>query len=94
MPRFRPAGRYEEAADWAERARLERGDASTHAWLAAIYARLGRSDAARQALQRWRELDPNPEPFLRTSARIHAAVGATHVLDSFLDGLRLAGWDG
>ena len=88
------AGRDEEAADWAERARLERSDSAfTHAWLAAIYARLGRVEAARQALERWRQLNPNPEPFLRTSAKIHEADGASQVFESFLEGLRKAGWE-
>jgi TolB-like protein len=53
------AGRTEDAVSWAEKASIHRSDhALPMSILAAIYARAGRGDEARLAVQQLRQLDP------------------------------------
>ena len=53
------AGRREDAVSWADKASIHRSDqALPITILAAVYARAGRGDEARSAVQRLRQLDP------------------------------------
>lgn len=83
------AGRFEAAADWAEKAlgNLPSLLAPT-ALLAASHAHCGRMDKAGLAMQRLRELDPS----LRISTlRDWLPIQRTEDLAQFAEGLRLAG---
>jgi tetratricopeptide (TPR) repeat protein len=83
------AGRTEDAVSWAEKAARHRSDQALPLTIfAAIYARVGRGEEARQAMQQLRKLDPA----LRLSN-----LGAwlpfqrPQDLESFSDALRAAG---
>jgi tetratricopeptide (TPR) repeat protein len=83
------AGRTEDALSWAEKASIHRSDhALPISIIAAIYARAGRGDEARLAVQQLRRLDPA----LRLSN-----LGAwlpfqrAQDLETFADALREAG---
>ncbi len=83
------AGRMEDALSWAEKASIHRSD---HAFpisiLAAIYARAGRGNEARLAIQQLRQLDPE----LRLS-HLHEWLPFQRPqdLENFADALREAG---
>jgi hypothetical protein len=83
------AGRAEDALSWAEKASRHKSD---HAFpisvLAAIYARAGRGDEARLAIQQLRQLDPE----LRLS-HLHEWLPfqRPRALKTFTDALREAG---
>ena len=83
------AGRTQEALSWAEKASRHRPDrAFPMGIVAAIYARAGRSDEARLAAQKLRQLDPE----LRL-ANLHEWLPfqRTQDLENFIDALRDAG---
>jgi adenylate cyclase len=83
------AARYEEAADWATRSlRLRSDHPSTHRYLAASYAHLGRIDEARAALGQVLKLVPDFS--LAEFRRIYASADPD-LTERLFDGLRRAG---
>ncbi|MCY1304544.1 hypothetical protein D9M70_543030 [compost metagenome] len=83
------AGRFDTAADWAEKALGNLPSLlAPAALLAASHALAGRTDKAEQAMQRLRELDPT----LRVSKlRDWLPIQRSEDLARFAEGLRLAG---
>jgi TolB-like protein len=83
------AGRIEEALSWVDKASIHRSDhALPIGILAAIYARAGRRDDARRAIQQLRQLDPG----LRVAnLREWLPFRRAQDLRNFADALREAG---
>ncbi|MCG8691577.1 MAG: tetratricopeptide repeat protein [Minwuiales bacterium] len=83
--------RYEEAADFARRS-IELQPGYSGAWLALANAlgRLGRSDEAREAMDRAREANPDMTPE-HLAAQIRILSGEEGADDKALAGLRAAG---
>ncbi|HEY3144706.1 MAG TPA: CadC-family transcriptional regulator, partial [Dongiaceae bacterium] len=83
------AGRTEDALSWAERASVHRSD---HAFpisiFAAIYARAGRGNEARLAIQQLRQLDP---ALLLSHLKEWLPFQRPQDLENFADALREAG---
>jgi len=84
------AGRYEDAAGWANRARQERPNFATSLRIAAVsHALAGQDREAREAMTRLQELDPNAR--LSNLARVAAPFRRPDDLARFTEGLRSAG---
>jgi len=82
------AGRYSEAALWAEKGLLERPGATwVYRNLVGIYARLGREADARAGLARLL----NEYPDLTVSKVVSALPYSRAALDRVAEGLRMAG---
>ncbi len=86
------AGRYEEAVVWAQRS-LQRNPKFyvAHGTLASSHAHLGQLDQARLAFQEM--LRRNPE-FSPESFKMAHSIADSAFIESWLDGLRKAGWEG
>jgi tetratricopeptide (TPR) repeat protein len=85
------AGRFEEAVQWEQRSLQRDPDYYiTHGTLAASYAHVGELDRAGAALQEM--LRRNPEFFPKTFRRVFFFADAAFI-ESWLDGLRRAGWE-
>jgi pentatricopeptide repeat protein len=86
------AGRYEEAVVWEQRS-LQRNPEHyvSLGTLASSHAHLGQLDQARSAFQEM--LRRNPE-FSPESFKMLFSIANSAFIESWLDGLRKAGWEG
>ena len=87
--RARAAGRYAEAAEWAEKTVLVNADyAGGYRILAASYGQLGAADQARDALKRLLQLSPG---MTLGATKAQLPFKAEQDMARFLDGLSTAG---